>query len=263
MLNFAKNKFNDLVLEKNQVKKRVQVCFSPALFPLYADRESIVVVADVLRATSSMCYAFEKGVRKMIPVSTVEEALEFKNHKDHIIAAERNGKIVEGFDFGNSPQTYDNINVDGKVVVMTTTNGTKTISIAKKDHEVIVGSFLNLDAISDYLIGKDKNVILVCAGWKDKFNLEDTLFCGAVVEQLLLSGNYFSECDSAYGAKELYKSSEDDLYAFLEVSSHRKRLQNLDIDSDVKFCLQKNITSHVPLLQDDYLISTSSLIEKI
>lgn len=257
------SKFNDLVLETNQKKNRVQVCYSPALFPLYADRESIVVVADVLRATSSMCYAFEKGVRKMIPVSTVEEALEFKNHQDHIIAAERNGKIVEGFDFGNSPQTYDNVDVEGKVIVMTTTNGTKTISIAKKDHKVIVGSFLNLDAVSNYLIEQGKNVILVCAGWKNKFNLEDTLFCGAVVEQLLDSGHYTSECDSAYGAKELYKSSKDDLYAFLEVSSHRKRLQNLNIDSDVKFCLQKNITSHVPLLQGNHLVSASSLIEKV
>lgn len=250
-------------METNHKRKRVQVCYSPGLFPLYADRESIVVVADVLRATSSMCYAFEKGVKKMIPVATVEEALAFKNHENHIIAAERNGEIVEGFDFGNSPQTYDKIDVDGKTVVMTTTNGTKAISLAKKDHDVIIGSFLNLNAISNYLIEKNKNVILLCAGWKNKFNLEDTLFCGAVVEQLLNSEHYFSECDSAYGAKELYISSKNDLYDFLEVSSHRKRLKNLNIDSDVKFCLQKNITSHIPVLQGNHLVSNLITAEKI
>lgn len=250
-------------METNHKRKRVQVCYSPALFPLYADRESIVVVADVLRATSSMCYAFEKGVKKMIPVATVEESLEFKNHENHIIAAERNGKIVEGFDFGNSPQTYDRINVDGKIVVMTTTNGTKAISIAQKDHEVIVGSFLNLKAVSNYLIESNKNVILLCAGWKNKFNLEDTLFCGAVAEQLIDSDYYDSECDSAYGAKELYKSAKNDLFAFLEVSSHRKRLKDLDIDSDVKFCLQKDITAHIPILKGNHLVSTIKQAEKV
>jgi len=160
---------------------------TPKLFGLYADKKSIVVVVDVLRATSSMCIAFEKGVEKLIPVSTVEEALEYRNGgRDYILVAERNGKAVKSFDFGNSPQVYLDMDVKGRTVVMTTTNGTKSINIAKKDHDVVVGSFLNLDAIAKWLIKQDRDVIIFCAGWKDKFNLEDTLFAGALVEQLLV-----------------------------------------------------------------------------
>ena len=128
-------------------KRNIQVCMTPKLFSLYADKKSIVVIVDVLRATSSMCIAFEKGVNKIIPVSTVEEALEYKNEDlDYILVAERNGKIVKSFDFGNSPQVYLDMDVKGKTVVMTTTNGTRSINIAKKDHDIVIGSFLNLNS---------------------------------------------------------------------------------------------------------------------
>ena len=179
-------------------KRNIQVCMTPELFSLYADKKSIVVVIDVLRATSSMCIAFEKGVEKLIPVSTVEEALEYRNgDRNYILAAERNGKPVKSFDFGNSPQVYLDMDVKGRSVVMTTTNGTKCINIAKKDHDVVVGSFLNLDAIAKWLIKQDRDVILFCAGWKGRFNLEDTLFAGALVDLLIASNLYDNSCDAA------------------------------------------------------------------
>ncbi|MDG1850437.1 MAG: 2-phosphosulfolactate phosphatase [Flavobacteriales bacterium] len=236
-------------------KRNIQVCMTPKLFSLYADKKSIVVVVDVLRATSSMCVAFENGVKRMIPVSTVEEALEYKNSdEDYILAAERNGKPVKSFDFGNSPQVYLDMDVKGKTVVMTTTNGTKAINIAKKDHEVVVGSFLNLDAIAKWLADKDRDVIIFCAGWKDKFNLEDTLFAGALVAQLLETSLYQDACDAAQAAKFLWGRSKDDLYGFLENSSHRNRLAKLNIDSDVHFCLKLNQTHKIPLLKGDFLV---------
>jgi len=236
-------------------KRNIQVCMTPKLFSLYADKKSIVVVVDVLRATSSMCVAFEKGVERMIPVSTVEEALEYRNtDEDYILAAERNGKPVKSFDFGNSPQVYLNMDVKGKTVVMTTTNGTKAINIAKKDHEVVVGSFLNLEALANWLVAKDQDVIVFCAGWKDKFNLEDTLFAGALVSHLLETGLYNDSCDAAQASRHLWDRSKDDLYAFLENSSHRNRLAKLDIDSDVHFCLKLNQTKKIPLLKGDFLV---------
>ncbi len=181
---------------------------TPALFDLYADKKSIVVVVDVLRATSSMCIAFEQGVVKIIPVSTVEEALEYRNNGlDYILAAERNGAPVKSFDFGNSPQVYIDMDVKGRTVVMTTTNGTKSISIAKKDHDVAIGSLLNLDAIAKWLIAQDRDVIVFCAGWKDKFNLEDTLFAGALSEQLIESGLYDGSCDAVQASQVLLGAS--------------------------------------------------------
>ena len=185
---------------------------SPALFDLYADRKSIVVVVDVLRATSTMCIAFEKGIEKMIPVSTVEEALEYReSNPNYILAAERNGAPVKGFDFGNSPQSYLELDMSGKTVVMTTTNGTKSISIAKKDHDVAIGSLLNLDAISKWLISQERDVIIFCAGWKDKFNLEDTLFAGALAQQLVDSDLYNNFCDATQAAQILWEKGKNDL----------------------------------------------------
>ena len=237
-------------------KRMIQVCLTPKLFNLYSDKKSIVVVVDVLRATSSMCIAFEKGVKKIIPVSKVEEALEFKCYNgDYILAAERNGKPVKSFDFGNSPQLYLNMDVKDRTVVMTTTNGTKSINIAKKDHDVIVGSFLNLDAIAKWLIQKDRDVIIFCAGWKDKFNLEDTLFAGALATKLLASNLYDNSCDSCQASQFLWEKAKGDLFGFLANSSHRKRLHKLDIDSDVHFCLQLNQTKKIPFLKDNALIA--------
>lgn len=132
------------------IKNSIKVCLTPALFDLYSDRKSIVIVVDILRATSAMCIAVEKGVKKIIPVSTLEEALDFKGKDNHILAAERNGKIVPGFDFGNSPLRYLKEDINGKNLVVTTTNGTKAINIAKRDHNVVIGSFLNIKALTCY-----------------------------------------------------------------------------------------------------------------
>jgi 2-phosphosulfolactate phosphatase len=239
-------------------KRNLQVCMTPALFDLYADKKSIVVVVDVLRATSSMCIAFEQGVEKMIPVSTVEEALEYRNNGlDYILAAERNGAPVKSFDFGNSPQVYIDMDVKGRTVVMTTTNGTKSISIAKKEHDVAIGSLLNLDAIAKWLIVQNRDVIIFCAGWKDKFNLEDTLFAGALAQQLVESGLYDGSCDAVQASQVLWEQAKDDVYGFLENSSHRKRLAKLDIDSDVHFCLKVNQTTKIPVLKDGFLVAVN------
>ena len=236
-------------------KRNIQVCMTPKLFGLYADKKSIVVVVDVLRATSSMCIAFEKGVEKLIPVSTVEEALEYRNGgRDYILVAERNGKAVKSFDFGNSPQVYLDMDVKGRTVVMTTTNGTKSINIAKKDHDVVVGSFLNLDAIAKWLIKQDRDVIIFCAGWKGKFNLEDTLFAGALVEQLLDTNLYDNSCDATQASQVLWDRAKDDLFGFLKNSSHRNRLAKLNIDSDVHFCLKANQTNKTPILKGNVLV---------
>ena len=124
----------------------IKVCLSPSLFPIYSDRKCVVVVVDVLRATSAICTALDLGVKSIIPVSTIEDALDYKGNDEYIIAAERNGKIVRGFDLGNSPTEYSNHNLEGKKMVLTTTNGTKAINIAKQYHLVVTGSFLNLNA---------------------------------------------------------------------------------------------------------------------
>ncbi|MCC6541342.1 MAG: 2-phosphosulfolactate phosphatase, partial [Flavobacteriales bacterium] len=177
-------------IRNNEYRYRVEVCFSPGQYDLYAQDMGIVVVIDVLRATSAMVAAFEHGIDRIIPVATIEEAAQYIGRTGYIAAAERNGEVVEGFAYGNSPLAYVGQDLRGHTIVMTTTNGTKAINLAKNARTLVVGSFLNLSALSAWLVKQDDNILLLCSGWKDKFNLEDSVFAGAVMERLLESGKF-------------------------------------------------------------------------
>ena len=235
----------------------VEVCFTPNLYPLHMDNAEIVVVIDVLRATTAICTAFEHGVDKVIPVSTVEDAIEYKKHTDFIVAAERKGQIVEGFQFGNSPYSYMNKDLKGKTLVMTTTNGTKAFHTAKKAKNVVIGALINLNALCEYLISQNKNILLLGSGWKNKFCLEDTICAGAVVENLLATGTFGSNDDSSIAAKYLYLSAKENYFGYLKSSSHRRRLRDLNLNEDVKYCLTSNQTNVVPIRENNYLVNNS------
>ena len=235
----------------------IKVCLTPSLFPIYSDRKSIVVVVDVLRATSAICTALELGVESIMPVSTIEDALDYKENSNYVIAAERNGKIVRGFDLGNSPTEYSNYSLEGKKMVLTTTNGTKAINIAKQDHLVVTGSFLNIKALTSFLVEMDKGIIILCAGWKNDYCLEDTLFAGALTQELILNDKFYYDNDSTASSLMLYQKAKDNLFDFLKDSQHRKRLAHLGIENDVRYCLELNKSEVVPILKDNVLISHS------
>ncbi|MDT8412705.1 MAG: 2-phosphosulfolactate phosphatase [Vicingaceae bacterium] len=235
-------------------KNNVEVCFSPALFPHYFENEScVVVVIDVLRATTAICSAFENGIKSLIPVETVKEAEAYKK-KGYLVGAERNAQVISGFDFGNSPLAFYDAKFKNQTIVLTTTNGTKAIHAAKKAHKVIVGAFTNLNAVCTYLEKEDKNVLLLCAGWKDKFNLEDSLFAGAVVEQLSENLRFTNLGDGAIGALNMYKNAKGNLFEFLGESSHRKRLSNLNLEEDIIYCLTLNKSNLVPIFKEYMLV---------
>ena len=154
--------------------KELDVCFSPDLIDSYGLEGKIAVVIDVLRATSCMTSALSNGIKEIYPVSSTEECASYRE-KGFLTAAERNGETVDGFDFGNSPYSYIDNNVTGKNLGMTTTNGTRAINLSQHAKQVIIGSFLNLDATISYLQQAQEDVVFVCAGWKGRANLEDTL----------------------------------------------------------------------------------------
>ncbi len=239
--------------DRDPNKRHVEVCVTPDKYERYNEYNQIVVVIDVLRATSAICTAFDHGVSKIIPVSNIEEALEYKE-KGFIVAAERNGEIVAGFDRGNSPFGFMDDDIKGQTVVLTTTNGTRAINIAKKDAgQVVIGSLLNLDPLCQWLIEQDKDVLLLCSGWRDKLNLEDTICAGAIAEQLLDSLNFQSVEDSTIMAKYLFQSARDNYLGFLKSSSHRRRLQKLNMNADIKYCLTPNQSLSIPILYGDAL----------
>lgn len=241
-------------------RKHIEVCFTPGEYEYFKSEYEIVVVIDVLRATSAICAAFDNGIKSIIPVPTVEEAWEYKK-KGYLAGAERKGQIVEGFDFGNSPYSYMNPEFKGKEVVLSTTNGTKALDIAKDAETVVVGSFLNLQALCDWLEEQDKNILCLCSGWQDKFNLEDTICAGAISEYLLSTGKFTSDEDSSVAAKYLYLSAKDNYFGYLKSSSHRRRLKNLNLNEDVKYCLTPNQSTVIPILKEGKLINLAEVLQ--
>ena len=233
-------------------KPKVEVCFTPNMFPLYAEDFEVVVVIDVLRATSAICTAFHYGVDKIIPVSTLDQAIEYKD-KGYYVAAERKGKIVSGFEFGNSPLSYTNDKLKDQTLVLTTTNGTKAINMAKDIEQLLIGSFLNLDAICNYLIELNKSVLILGSGWENKFCLEDSICAGAISEQLLKTNKFKCNNDSTIAAKYLFLSAKSNYFGYLKASSHRKRLKKLNLNEDIKYCLTPNQTDVIPVREDYYL----------
>lgn len=223
------------------MKPRIETCLSPALLPLYHIENSIVVIIDIFRATSTIAAAMYNGASAIIPVATVDECIALGNKiPNSITAGERDGKIVEGLKSGNSPLEYPTEIIKNKTLVLTTTNGTRLLHQCHAALQIITGSFLNLDAVCDYLISQQKNILLGCASWKDKYNLEDSLFAGAVYDKL--SPYVEMNCDSTRASHYLYSMAKSNLYSFIQNSSHYKRLSAFGLQYDMEYCC--NINTH-------------------
>ena len=240
---------------------RIEACFSPREFNLYEEGFELIVVIDVLRATSAICAAIENGVKGIIPVDSVEEAREYLN-KGYIAAAEREGQIVEGFPMGNSPLSFLDPKLKGETIVLTTTNGTKAIKIAEKKETVVIGSLNNLKPLTDWLISQERNILILASGWKEKFNLEDTICAGAIIDGVLESRKFASNEDSSVAAKFIYRSAKENIFSYLKASSHRRRLRKLNLNADVNFCLTPNNLTAIPILKDGILVSLKE-VEKM
>ena len=243
-------------MEENKIK--IDACFSPYLYPVYQGKDTVVVIIDVLRATSAICAAFEHGVEKIIPVATVDEARAYKQ-KGFLVGAERNGLPVEGFDFGNSPFHYMGDHIKGKTIVLTTTNGTQAIEAAKDAYKVVIGSFLNIDSLCSWLISENKSVLLLCSGWKNKFNLEDAVFAGAVTDEISKRSDKFNMGDACLALKYLYQMAKKNPNTFLSHSSHKERLAALNLKEDVRYCLTPNQTKVIPIYRDGALVRMAPL----
>lgn len=232
--------------------KTIEVCLSPELIHLYDLNNKIVVVVDIFRATSTMITGLANQVKSITPVADLETCRNFRNH-GYVIAGERDGLPAEGFELGNSPLSYLSNAYAGKKIAITTTNGTLTIERSRNGSaEILIGAFLNLQATANYLSTQENDILIHCAGWKGRFNLEDSLYAGALVEALGKTHTY--DCDSALTMKSLYQSAKNDLVTFIKQASHSKRLQNHHMDADIDFCLTIDHFDMVGKLVDGELI---------
>jgi len=230
-------------------KPSLEVCLSPALLHLYNTNNAVVVIIDIFRATSTITAALHNGAKCVIPVASVAECISLGTSiPNSITAGERDGKVAEGLQHGNSPLEYPPAFIKDKTLVLTTTNGTRLLHMVNGAAEIVIGSFLNLQVICDFLISQNKNVLLGCASWKDRFNLEDTLFAGAVVEKVQHA--FDINCDSARAARHLYKSSGGSNFIdFLKDSSHYRRLAKFGLEHDMEYCVMPDLHPVVPILR--------------
>ncbi|MEN9684662.1 MAG: hypothetical protein RLZZ28_448, partial [Bacteroidota bacterium] len=205
-------------------KPALHTVLSPRLLDVYNISNSVVVIIDVFRATSTIATALYNGAKRVIPVDSVELCIQLGKETGGITAGERDGKVIPGLSYGNSPAEYPRSFIEGKTLVLTTTNGTRLLHMALQNgaDQIITGSFPNLSAVCDYLCRLNKPVFLGCSAWKDRFNLEDALFAGAIINRVK---DYFTiHCDSSLMAEDMYQLHKNDMYRFIRRTTHWHRL---------------------------------------
>lgn len=236
-------------------KPTLHTSLSPALLHLYDLSNSVVVIIDVFRATSTIASALYNGAKCVIPVDSVPKAIEISRNIDGIAAGERDGQIAEGLSHGNSPLEYNKDFIGGRTLVLTTTNGTRLLHMAleRGADTIVSGSFPNLSAVCDFLVAENKNVVLGCAGWKDRFNLEDTLFAGAVIHKI--KKHFEIHCDSSLMAETMYNKHKNNLLGFAPKLTHYHRLvERFGLIDDIRFCLTEDAANVLPIYREGRLI---------
>lgn len=248
--------FFSYICAMNESRPTLFTSLSPSLLHLYDVSNSIVVIIDVLRATSTIAAALHNGAKCVIPVDSVSRCIELGKQIDGITAGERDGKVAEGLTYGNSPFEYPREFIDGKTLVLTTTNGTRLLHMAleRGAREIITGSFPNLSAVSDHLVKMKQNVILGCAAWKDRVNMEDMLFAGAVISRV--KKHFLINCDSSHIAETMYEKARKDLFGFMKKNdaSHYHRLMSYGLEKDIKHCLMEDVHNVLPEYVDGKLV---------
>jgi 2-phosphosulfolactate phosphatase len=235
------------------VKRKIETCLSPALFEPDEHSNSIVVIIDILRASSAICTAFANGATEIIPVADVQEAKDYKA-RGYLVAAERDGYVLDFADFGNSPFNFTKEKVEGKTIVYSTTNGTGIINLSSSAYMTVVGAFLNIGSLTQWLIKQDRDVLLFCAGWKNRFNIEDTVCAGAIAEKLMTSNLYTTICDSTLAALDLWTLASPDLQGYINKAAQRTRLRDKNLDDCIEFCLTADFTEKIPVIKNGILV---------
>jgi 2-phosphosulfolactate phosphatase len=209
-----------------------------------------VVIIDVYRTTTVIVTALEHGARAVIPAENVEEAWELSRRfaaGDVLLAGERKAVPIEGFHLDNSPFSFSEEKVDGKTIVMTTSNGTGAIRACRNCDLLCVASFLNLSAIAETLLSRDKDVSVVCSGTLGTFSLEDGL-CAGMIVSLIHRAVRVQVSDLGWALQALVEKESDVGRAVKEGSLAYHYLMKEGYERDIAYCLQRDTSRLVPLL---------------
>jgi 2-phosphosulfolactate phosphatase len=227
----------------------IEVCFVPEFYQYRKTlgNNHIAVVVDVLRATTTITVALSQGVQKVIPVTDMNKLPEFKRNKA-IIISERDGIKPEFADYGNSPLQLLQADIKDAIIAISTTNGTRALSVVNDAEKILLGAFVNFSALCSKLRGFNQDIVIVCSGWKHRFSLEDALFAGAVCENLTADNQFTFADDSVIASMDLWKNAKNDLLNYASNSEHYKRLYDLGMGESVPYCFEIDNCSVVPVL---------------
>lgn len=235
----------------------IQITFTLHQFDELALREKTAVVIDVLRASTTVTTALHNGAREVIPTQTVEAAAKIAGHLAGgvmIRGGERNGKLIEGFQLGNSPLEYTEEKVRDKSIVYSTTNGSPLFLKAKFAKHTLVCSFVNISIVAAFLKEQATQVEILCAGNAGRFALEDAVCAGMLVHLLgEQDGANLSLCDAALAAQALYKAHHRNLARMMRQSEDGKFLESLGFGEDLKYCAGIDTIPVLPQLDDNVL----------
>jgi 2-phosphosulfolactate phosphatase len=235
---------------------KVRVYFSPNSLDEITLRDKTIVVIDVLRASTTITYAMNAGAREVIPVGSVDQAMKIVGNLFStltILCGERGGKRIEGFKLGNSPSEYTKEAIEGKALILTTTNGAVALTKAKHARHCFVGSFVNLSAVVGALISlpdlEETGLVIICSGREDDFSLEDSVCAGMLLTKLKEKLPNLELTDSARTVLSDYESFGNDIFGTLMLSDHGKYLASIGFADDIKTASMIDSVPIVPVME--------------
>lgn len=213
-----------------------------------------VVMVDVLRTSTTICVALANGAKEVIPVDGVPAAMQLMGNlsRDNVLlCGEKEGKLIEGFDLGNSPSDYEAEIIKGKSLIFNTTNGSVALTKMKTAKSAIICGFVNINACADFIAGKDDNILIVCAGNNRQFNLEDAV-CGGMLVNILQKkiGREMEMNDGTEASVIIYNKYQDKYLQMLKHSFHGKYLMSLGLSKDLNFCAKVDSYDIVPVYNE-------------
>ncbi|MGG7144075.1 2-phosphosulfolactate phosphatase family protein [Clostridium nigeriense] len=214
--------------------------------------DKVVVVIDMLRATSVIITAIANKAKEVFPILTVEEAFNKKeellrDEKEVLLGGERQAVKIEGFDFSNSPLEYTSEKVKGKTIILSTTNGTRAINLSLKAKEILIGAIINAKAVTEELKRLNKDVVFINAGTNGEFSMDDFI-CSGYMISLLCEKDNIELSDIAKTAKYIYENNTN-LIDYIKDARHFSILKSLNLMNDLEYCCEKDIIDIVPKVE--------------
>ncbi len=232
----------------------LSVCLSPLEYKAYHRDGNVVVLIDVIRATTVICTALNRGAECVMPLADIDKTLAMRA-QGYLVAGERNSFKLEAFDLGNSPIEYTSPSIKGKRIAITTTNGTQALAQIPENTSVVAGAWVNQQVLLEHLLSINTDVMLLCSGWENTVSIEDSLFAGQVAEKLLSSGKFFSNTDSVFIATQLSIDAANNELDFILEHSPRLKSKFERLKNDIEFCITHNSQPVVPILMEGRFVA--------